>query len=75
MCGYASRLHSLANLLIRVQNDWLVSICCRILAVVLLTQAALLANCPGLSTVGALDAVAWLYLCLSGRPLLQARIQ
>jgi len=64
ICGYTSQLHSLTNLLIRVQNDLLVSICCRVLAVVLLTQAALLASCAGLSTIDALDAVVWLYLYL-----------
>lgn len=64
MCGYASQLHGLTNLLICVQNDWLVSICYQILAVVLLTQAALLASCAGVSTVGEPDAVARLYSCL-----------
>lgn len=54
-------LVSCVALLIRVQDDWLVSICCQILAVVLLTQAALLASCAGRSTVDALDAVVWLY--------------
>ena len=62
LCGYSSHLHSFTNIPVRITNTWIVLLCCRILALSLLTQAAILASLVGASDFNALIPLVWLSL-------------
>ncbi|RFU25418.1 hypothetical protein B7463_g10931, partial [Scytalidium lignicola] len=60
ICGYSSQLHALTNIPIRITNSLLVRLSCRILALVLVVQAASLASVPNLNGTQAWSGLLWL---------------
>ena len=60
LAGYSSQLHGLTNLPVWTTGSWTVSVTSRILSVVLLIQAAVLASLVGASGVDAVVPLAWL---------------
>ena len=60
LAGYSSQLHGLTNFPVWTTSPWIISVASRILSVVLLIQAAVLASLVGASGVDALVPTAWL---------------
>ena len=60
LAGYSSQLHGLTNLPVWTTSSWTVSVTSRILSVVLLIQAAVLASLVGASGIDAVVPLAWL---------------
>ena len=60
LAGYSSQLHGLTNLPVWTTSSWMISVASRILSVVLLIQAAVLASLVGASGVDAVVPMVWL---------------
>ena len=64
LCGYSSQIHSLTNLPVRSTKPWVIPLGCRIIAISLLAQAALLASQIGASDINAVIPSVWLAVYL-----------
>ncbi len=60
LAGYSSQLHGLTNLPVWTTSSWTIPVASRILSVVLLIQAAVLASLMGASGVDAVVPIVWL---------------
>ena len=60
LVGYSSQLHGLTNLPAWIVSSWTIPVTSRILSVVLLTQAAVLASLMGASGLDAVVPLVWL---------------
>ncbi|KAI1086091.1 hypothetical protein F5B19DRAFT_502131 [Rostrohypoxylon terebratum] len=62
ICGYSSQLHSITNIPVRLRNFRFALWLCRLLILVLVVQAAILASLLGTQTDDALGPTVWLIL-------------
>lgn len=60
LAGYSSQLHGLTNLPVWTNGSWTIAVTSRILSVVLLIQAAVLASLVGASGIDAVVPMVWL---------------
>jgi hypothetical protein len=62
LCGYSSQLHSLTNIPIRIDGPRILRWSCRLLALVLILQAALLASIPNSTDADQWSGALWLLM-------------